>query len=65
MEYFKQRLVEDKRTLDMKANSLSRFIGSGKEFLLLELAEQELLKEQCETMWKYSEILGKRILNFK
>lgn len=56
-----QRIIDEKQALDEKATKLSNFIGNNPIFTTLEPTEQELLKEQCEVMWQYSEILGKRI----
>lgn len=56
------RVVEEKRELDAKATKLSEFIGLSETFARLPPDEQERMKEQCEIMWQYSEILGKRIL---
>lgn len=59
-----QRVVDEKTELDTKATALSKFIGESAIFPTLDAAEQELLKEQCELMWQYSEILGARIAAF-
>lgn len=59
-----QRVVDEKKELDKKANALSQFIGRNHVFGKLDPAEQERLKEQNEIMWQYSEILGKRIAAF-
>lgn len=59
-----QRVVEEKAELDIKATALSKFIGESSIFPTIDTAEQERLKEQCEVMWKYSEILGARIAAF-
>lgn len=59
-----QRVVDEKAELDTKATALSKFIGEGAVFATLDSAEQERLKEQCELMWQYSEILGARIAAF-
>ena len=59
-----QRVVIEKEELGTKANALSVFIGSSPLFLKAEPEEQERMKEQCETMWELSEILGKRIEHF-
>jgi len=56
-----QRVVEEKKELDVKAHALSEFIGRNPGFDMLNAAEQERLKEQCEVMWQYSEILGARL----
>jgi len=65
MRDYQQRVIEEKKELDEKARGLSNFIGLNKEFLGIDKNSQELMKEQCETMWEYSEILGKRIALFK
>lgn len=59
------RVITEKADLDTKAKALSDFIGLNPIFETLPAAEQERLKEQCEVMWKYSEILGQRIAEFK
>jgi hypothetical protein len=56
-----QRVVDEKTELDKKANALSQFIGLNPVFDTLDSAEQSRLREQCEVMWQYSEILGARI----
>ena len=61
MEEYQVRVVLEKKALDQKAKALSNFIGHNYLFEKLTAYEQELMKEQCETMWEYSEILGKRI----
>ena len=64
MHTYQERVVEEKRELDEKASKLSAFIGMSPIFEDLPAKEQELMKEQCETMWEYSELLGKRIEGF-
>lgn len=59
-----QRVVDEKAELDKKATALSTFIGENPIFGTIDAAEQERLKEQCELMWEYSEILGARIAAF-
>lgn len=59
-----QRVVDEKTELDTKATALSKFIGESAIFPTLDAAEQARLKEQCELMWHYSEILGARIAAF-
>lgn len=58
---YQKRVIQEKDELDRKAASLSNFIGTSLVFEELQPEEQELLKEQCEIMWEYSEVLGKRI----
>jgi hypothetical protein len=64
MQPHQQRVVDEKAELDKKAHALSDFIGNNPKFDGIDPAEQERLKEQCEIMWEYSEILGKRIAAF-
>lgn len=64
MQPHQQRVVDEKAELDKKANALSQFIGANQTFGALDAAEQERLREQCEVMWQYSEILGARIAAF-
>ena len=59
-----QRVVDEKNELDVKAKALSNFIGFNPVFADIDAEEQERLKEQCEIMWEYSEILEKRIAAF-
>ena len=59
-----QRVVDEKTELDIKAKALSNFIGNNPVFDDIDAEEQERMKEQCEIMWEYSEILGKRIAAF-
>ena len=59
-----QRVVDEKNELDVKAKALSNFIGLNPAFESIDPEEQERMKEQCEIMWQYSEILGKRIAAF-
>lgn len=60
-----QRVVDEKAALDEKAYALSNFIGLSPIFPTIDPEEQERLREQCEIMWQYSEILGARIAAFK
>ena len=64
MQPHQQRVLDEKSELDSKAKALSDFLGNSDIFPSLDSAEQKRLKEQCEIMWKYSEILGKRIAAF-
>lgn len=64
LEPYQQRVVDEKAELDLKAQTLSAFIGYSDIFPTLDAAEQERLKEQNDVMWRYSEILGARIAAF-
>lgn len=59
-----QRVIDEKKELDEKANKLSEFIGNNPVFESLDPAEQERLKVQNDLMWQYSEVLGERIAAF-
>lgn len=58
---YQQEVLKEKVELDKKAFALTKFIGLSEEFAALDAEEQELLKEQNDIMWQYSEVLGKRI----
>jgi hypothetical protein len=64
MQPYQERVIHEKNELDKKATDLSNFIGLSPIFETLDANEQELLKDQNDIMWQYSEILGKRILAF-
>ena len=64
MQPYQQHVIDEKTELDKKATALSNFIGENPVFDTLDPVEQELLKEQNDVMWKYSEILGSRIAVF-
>ena len=64
MENYQQRVVEEKNELDVKAEALSDFISNSMTFDAIDTEEQERMKEQCDVMWQYSEILGNRIKAF-
>lgn len=64
MEPHQQRVIDEKNELDERAKKLSDFIGLNPIFAKIDGEEQERMKEQCEIMWEYSEILGKRIAAF-
>ena len=64
MAPYQQRVIDEKADLDKKAQALSDFIGLNSKFESIDPAEQERMKEQCEVMWQYSEILGARIAAF-
>lgn len=61
MQDYQKRVVGEKKELDYKAKKLSDFIGHEPSFKNISVDEQERLREQCEIMWQYSEILAKRI----
>ncbi len=65
MKPWQNRVIEEKEDLLTKAQALSQFIGLNPEFENIPEEEQERLKEQCEVMWEYLEILEKRIKAFK
>lgn len=64
MQPHQQRVIDEKKELDKKANALSEFIGHNPIFDTIDPEEQERLKVQNDIMWQYSEILGERIAAF-
>lgn len=65
VQEFQKRVLNEKVQLDARATILSEHIGSSPVFSKLALEDQELLREQNDIMWKYSEILAKRISRFQ
>ena len=61
VETYQERVTREKQEQEEKAMKLSEFIGYSDEFETLDPDEQELMKEHCEIMWEYYEILSKRI----
>lgn len=61
---YMQRVWVEKQELDERAKKCSEFIGHSPLFETLPLIDQSVLKDQCEVMWQYSEILGYRIDRF-
>ena len=64
MKDWQKRVVDEKAELDIKAKTLSAFIGNNPDFELINSEERERMKLQNDIMWQLSEILGERILNF-
>lgn len=58
---YQKKVLQKRAELKEKAASLSNFIGTSLVFEELHPKEQELLKEQCEIMWEYYEVLTNRI----
>ncbi len=56
-----QQLSHQRDQLGRDAKRISDFIGMDEAFLALDSVEQELLKEQCESMWHLYEVMEKRI----
>lgn len=65
MQPHQQRVIQERDELKAKATALSEFIGNNPVFETIDVDEQERLKEQCEIMWQYFEILERRIAAFK
>ena len=59
-----QRVIDEKRELDDRAQKLSTFIGVSPIFENLDPEEQERMKVQNDLMWQLSEVLGERIAAF-
>lgn len=61
---YMQRVWIEKEELHERAKKCSEFIGHSPLFDALPSDDQELLKEQCEAMWQYFEIIGHRVARF-
>lgn len=61
---YMQRVWVEKQEWDERVKRFGVSIGHSPLFAALDEIEQELLKEQYEIMWKYSEVLGKRLDHF-
>lgn len=59
-----QRLVAERDDLAVKAAALSAFIGGNPILTTLPQDERVRLREQCELMWRYYEVLDERITAF-
>lgn len=64
MQEYQQRVIEEKKQLDEKLLKLNTFCV-GAIVKELELRERILLEMQSSAMQQYSDILDKRITNFK
>jgi uncharacterized protein len=62
MKPYQERVVEEKRELDLKIEKLRGYINAGMQGASIE--EGALLTRQIETMTTYSDILDKRIEKF-
>jgi hypothetical protein len=61
---YQERVVQEKKDLDVKIEALKTFI-EGDAFHEVEEDEQKRMLDQLEAMDTYSEILGDRIDNFE
>jgi hypothetical protein len=61
---YMQRVWIEKEEMHERAKKCSEFIGHSPLFAALPSGDQELLKEQCEAMWQYFEIIGHRVARF-
>ena len=59
-----QRVIDEKRDLDVKVKALDRFILEDPIFEALSAIEQFHLRKQWKLMSEYSEVLGQRIAIF-
>lgn len=64
MEPYQERVVEEKKELDVKLRALDDFLES-ETFDGLDNAQQYLLRKQSQHMESYSHVLGERIAAFK
>ena len=63
MEAYQQRVVEEKRELDMKRDKLTEFLKSPNRIRVPQ-HEQDCLTLQLAAMEVYSSILAERIVHF-
>jgi len=63
MEDYQEQVIQEKADLDLKIEKLNRFV-SGETFQLLDSEEQQRMTEQLSYMNAYSEVLGRRIVEF-
>lgn len=61
---YQQRVIDEKRDLDIKVKALNRFISEDPVFEALSAIEQFHLRKQWKLMSEYSEVLGERIAIF-
>jgi hypothetical protein len=64
MEAFQERVIQEKKELDVKIESLATFINGNRYFESLPEAERFRLYAQHRVMVDYSAILGERIAAF-
>lgn len=64
MEPHQERVVEEKKALDLKLSMLDDFLDS-ESFVNLDGTEQYLLRKQAQYMQSYSDTLRDRIELFK
>lgn len=61
MEPHQQRVIDEKKELDVRLTALSAFINCNQVYSTLHITEQARLKEQHYYMAKLSNVLGRRI----
>ncbi len=64
MRDFQERVIAEKKDVDIKLNSLAKFIGSDMFDAIPSTFEQNRLKRQRSIMELYSDVLNERIVNF-
>ena len=65
MEAYQERVIEEKRALDVKLKKLRYFVDNDAVFVGLPQAEKRRLNRQLNAMEAYSYVLGERIAAFK
>lgn len=61
---FQQRVVDEKKELDVKIDNLKKFIAESPTFKTLPVEEQARMQSQYYAMTRYSDVLGERIAAF-
>lgn len=64
MQPHQQRVIDEKKELDIKLDKLTDFLKSERS-KTVSLPDIELLVKQQDVMSEYSSILARRIVNFK
>ena len=64
MELHQQRVVDEKNSLDEKAEKLTGFLGRADLLSVVDDEEANRLRYQLDLMKRYSSVLGDRIAKF-
>ena len=64
MSNYQDRVIAERDEILDKVEKLNNFIAYSPVFTSLDEVDQELLREQCDAMWKYYEVLLFRIERF-
>lgn len=65
MNGYQERVHKEKEELEAKIEKLDNFVNGTDLWLIMDVIDQQLLREQSEVMRKYHAILAARIERFK